>query len=211
MARLSGLPAIEGLRRAHEILDYCNIGQERYRNVETYSTGMRQRLKFAQALVHDPSMLILDEPTSNLDPEERQALLNRIRWLATNAGKAVLISTHILPDVQAICDTAVIMANGSVRMVERLEVLRRPSAPAYLVRVMGRPDSLAARIREAGHLVETNQQGQLTVHGIDADSVRHIWLWASEIGVGVSALAPVRNSLEDVFLRAIGEHHVADS
>ncbi len=108
-AQLSCFPAIEGLRRAHEILDFCGMGQERYRAVETYSTGMRQKLRFAQAIVHDPPVLILDEPTSGLDPEERVAMLNRIRRLARDEGKAVVICTHILPDVQAVSDAVVIL------------------------------------------------------------------------------------------------------
>ncbi len=81
-AQLSGLPGVESLRRAHEILDYCGLAQERYRNVDTYSTGMRQKLRFAQAIVHDPSLLILDEPTSGLDPEERDIMLRRIERLS---------------------------------------------------------------------------------------------------------------------------------
>ena len=85
-AALSGLPLVEGLRRAHEILDFCGMKQERYREIETYSTGMRQKIKFAAAIVHDPELLILDEPTSGLDPEERENLLNRIRILADEAG-----------------------------------------------------------------------------------------------------------------------------
>ena len=100
VAQLSRFPAVEGLRRAHEILDFCGLAQERYRTVETYSTGMRQKLRFAQAIVHDPPVLILDEPTSGLDPEERQVMLNRIRLLAQDQGKAVLLCTHILPDIQ---------------------------------------------------------------------------------------------------------------
>ena len=83
VAQLSRFPAIEALRRAHEILDFCGLAQERYRTVETYSTGMRQKLRFAQAIVHDPLLLILDEPTSGLDPEERQMMLNRIRLLGS--------------------------------------------------------------------------------------------------------------------------------
>ena len=88
--------------------------QERYREIENYSTGMRQKIKFAAAIVHDPELLILDEPTSGLDPEERENLLNRIRILTNESGKSVLISTHILPDVQSICDHAVILAKGQI-------------------------------------------------------------------------------------------------
>ena len=117
-AALSGIPAVEALRRAHEILDFCGMKQERYRIIDTFSTGMRQKIKFAAAIVHDPEFLILDEPTSGLDPEEREALLTRIRLLWSQSGKSVLISTHILPDVQAICDEVVILSNGQVRLSE---------------------------------------------------------------------------------------------
>ena len=113
-AQLSRIPALEGLRRAHEILDFCGMAQERYRAVETYSTGMRQKLRFAQALVHDPPILILDEPTSGLDPGEREAMLNRIQILSRDKGKAVLLCTHILPDVQAVSDSVVILAQARV-------------------------------------------------------------------------------------------------
>ena len=88
------------MRRGHEMLDFCGVAQERYRGVETYSTGMRQKLKFAAALVHDPELLILDEPTSGLDPDERTAMLRRIRRLADQSGKSVVFCTHILPDVE---------------------------------------------------------------------------------------------------------------
>ena len=108
-ANLSGLPKLEGLRRAHEICDFCDFGEERYREVEGYSTGMRQKLKFAQALVHDPPLLILDEPTTGLDPSQRESMLRRIKTLNRQYGKSVIISTHILPDVKTICDSLVIM------------------------------------------------------------------------------------------------------
>ena len=147
IARLSGLPSVEALRRSHEILDFCGIEQERYRDVETYSTGMRQKLKFAQAIVHDPPLLILDEPTSGLDPEERQAMLSRIGVLARRGGKTVLLSTHILPDVQATCANVVILARGRVRIVEQLDVLSKPSSPAFHVRVLGPPDALLSRLQ----------------------------------------------------------------
>ena len=205
MVRLSGQRAIEGLRRSHEILDYCGIAQERYRDVATYSNGMRQKLKFAQAIAHDPPLLILDEPTAGLDPVERQAMLNRIRWLAAEAGKTVLISTHILPDVQAICDNVVIMVRGQVRLADRLEALSRPSAPALQVRVVGPEESFIARIQEEGFEVQPGENGTLTIVGLDEASAPRVWEWAAQRETGIRSLTPAKNSLEEVFLSAIKE------
>jgi ABC-2 type transport system ATP-binding protein len=210
-ARLSGLPSLEALRRAHEIMDFCGIEQERYRNVETYSAGMRQKLKFAQAIVHDPPFLILDEPTAGLDPEEREAMLDRVRVLSDRAGKAVLISTHILPDVQSVCDTVIILARGRVRIVERLEVLTRPASPAFEVRVFGQPDLLADRIRREGFEVQQNSQGTLTLVDADEKAAQRVWNWAREAGVGIRTFTAARNSLEQIFLEAVREDDRADS
>jgi len=204
-ARLSGLPSVEALRRSHEILDFCDVGQERYRDVDTYSTGMRQKLKFAQAIVHDPPFLILDEPTSGLDPEERETMLGRIRLLADQAGKAVLISTHILPDVQSICDKVIILAKGKVRMSEGLDVLSRPASPAVVVRVQGAADLLQERIQREGIAVRSTGKGSLVLNDPNQDVTRHIWEWAREAGVGIRTLTPSRNSLEQVFLDAVRE------
>lgn len=211
MARLSGLPSVEALRRAHEMLDFCGVEEERYRNVETYSTGMRQKLKFAEAIVHDPPLLILDEPTSGLDPEEREAMLARVRILAARMGKSVLISTHILPDVQAICDTVVILAEGRVRVVDRLETLCRPVSPLWHVRVLGQAGPLAARMRRERLEVREESSDTLAVSAADGAMVQRVWQWAREAGVGIRALAPARNSLEQIFLDAVREGNHADS
>lgn len=204
-ARLSGLPSLEALRRAHEILDFCGVEQERYRPVETYSHGMRQKLKFAQAIVHDPPLLILDEPTSGLDPEERQTMLSRIRVLAGRAGKTVLISTHILPDVQALCEAVIILAKGRVRVVERLDVLSRPKSPAYHLRVLGPAERLADRLRSEGIEVQEVAGGSLTFSSGRETAPQRIWQWAQETGVAISSLIPERTSLEEIFLEAIRE------
>ncbi len=204
-ARLSGLPSLEALRRAHEILDFCGVEQERYRPVETYSHGMRQKLKFAQAIVHDPPLLILDEPTSGLDPEERQTMLSRIRVLADRAGKTVLISTHILPDVQALCEAVIILAKGRVRVVERLDVLSRPKSPAYHLRVLGPAERLADRLRSEGIEVQEVSGGSLTFSSGPETAPPRIWQWAQETGVTISSLIPERTSLEEIFLEAIRE------
>lgn len=206
MARLSGQPRVEGMRRSHEILDFCGIEQERYRDVAGYSTGMRQKLKFAQAIVHDPPLLILDEPTAGLDPDERVMMLSRIQSLATRAGKSVLICTHILPDVQSICDTVIILAGGRVQVVESLEVLSRPSEPSYSVRVLGDPAELLQRITTAGYEVEEAHLGSFTIRGINAQGAEDLWQWAKECGVGLHTLTPARNSLEKIFVDAVREN-----
>ncbi len=210
-ARLSGLPALEGLRRAHEILDFCGIDQERYREVDTYSTGMRQKLKFAQAIVHDPPLLILDEPTSGLDPEQRMAMLHRIHLLAHDAGKAVLLSTHILPDVQTICDNVVIMARGRIRVTDRLETLSRPTAPAVQVQVVGDPAALVACVRQDGGHVELQADGNLLISAGSGPVEARVWQWAQQSGACIRQLVPSRNSLEQIFLQAVGEDTNADS
>jgi len=202
-ARLSGLPGVESLRRAHEILDFCGMEQERYRTVDTYSTGMRQKVKFAQAIVHDPPLLILDEPTAGLDPDERLAMLHRIGLLARQVGKAVLISTHILPDVRAICDTVVIVAQGEVRVIDSLTALSQPASPAIHVRIVGDAAPLVARIQQHGGRVEVQEDAALRVTLPASSSVDMVWQWACEAGVAIRSLSPSRNSLEQIFMDAV--------
>ena len=207
-ARLSCFPRLEGLRRADEILDFCGTGQERYRQVATYSTGMRQKLRFAQALVHDPQILILDEPTSGLDPEEREIMLNRIALLSREHGKTVLLCTHILPDVQAVSDYVVILAQGRVRVAGRLDELSRPASPSLQVRVLGNSHEFVVNLREAGLHVDEAQHGTFIVEGPQAELAAHIWRAAEQSGVGIRSLRAFRTSLEDIFLDAIqGQPH----
>ncbi len=205
-AQLSGLPGIESLRRAHEILDYCGLAQERYRAVETYSTGMRQKLRFAQAIVHDPPLLILDEPTSGLDPEEREIMLRRIERLAKQHGKTVLICTHILPDVQAVSDSVIIMSRGQVRVAEQLADLSRPTEPAVKVRVLGDRAAFTAALTKEGLESDLQSDGTIVVRGAVPELTNTVWRLAHEIQVTVRSLSPSRNSLEDIFLQAVQEH-----
>ncbi len=203
VAQLSRFPAVEGLRRAHEILDFCGLAQERYRTVETYSTGMRQKLRFAQAIVHDPPVLILDEPTSGLDPEERQVMLNRIRLLAQDQGKAVLLCTHILPDIQSISDAVVILARGQVQVSQSLADLSRPSIPAMELRLLGPSEPFLERLRQQGIAVATPVNGLIILPGTGEALAAAVWRTAQECQVGVRSLTPARNSLEEIFLNAV--------
>lgn len=210
-ARLCRFPAIEALRRAHEILDFCGAGQERYRPVETYSTGMRQKLKFAQALVHDPPLLILDEPTSGLDPEERDAMLNRIRVLSDRHDKSVILCTHILPDVQVVSDSVVILARGRVCEADTLSNLSKADSPAVTVRTVGVHDSLRNELVSRGLSVRDGELGALIVDGAESETAAAVWQAASQTDTIVRSLTPAQNSMEAIFLDAVQEDFDADS
>src|ERR1700687_5315665 len=111
---LSGLPRSDAMQRAHEVLFYVGLGEARYRNIETYSTGMKQRIKLAQALVHDPDLLFLDERTNGMDPQARDEMLELVRDLGRNKGVNLILSSHLLPDVEYTCDSIVVMDKGHV-------------------------------------------------------------------------------------------------
>ena len=206
-ACLAGLPYVEALRRAHEILDFCGMKQERYRAIETYSTGMRQKIKFASSIVHDPDFLILDEPTSGLDPEEREALLQRIRYLATELDqpKSVLISTHILPDVQAICDQVIIISRGEIRRNESLESLSKPTAPTVTVRILGDKENFLRMLERSGMETQDNYAGELVIAGKSDTVAADVWGIAQQAGVSIQSLHPARNSLEEIFIETVKE------
>jgi len=188
MARMAGLPGTEALRRAHEIADFCEIAEERYRPVESYSTGMRQKLKFAQALVHDPPLLILDEPTTGLDPDQRESMLSRIRTLARKHDKSIILSTHILPDVQAVCDQVVMLVRGRIQIVDTLEHLSRPAEPTLHVSVHGDPAEFADRLERHSLSVSIEPDGAVRVGGVDDTAM--IWQLAAETGTSIRRLSP---------------------
>lgn len=210
-AQLSRLPRTEALRRGHEILDFCGMAQERYRNVETYSTGMRQKLRFAMAIVHDPPLLILDEPTSGLDPEEREAMLNRIRVLSRQFGKAIILCTHILPDVQLVCDDVLILAGGRLRLSERLEVLTETPDPSLTVQVHGDVEILEQRLHQAGVRTHRLTPTQIQAFGSVGELSEVLWQAAAVAEIAIRSVKPSRNSLEQIFLKAVREVQHADS
>jgi ABC-2 type transport system ATP-binding protein len=134
---LCGMPRRQAERRAHEVLSYLQLEEARYRPVEQYSAGMKQRAKLAQALVHDPAVLLLDEPTSGLDPAGRDAMLKLIAELGRDHGKSVLLSTHLLADVQAVCERVVVIAQGTVRGEGLVDELCAKRDDRFKLRVQG--------------------------------------------------------------------------
>ena len=182
---------------------FCVFGEEKYRSVETYSTGMRQKLKFAQALVHDPPILILDEPTTGLDPDQRDAMLRRIRTLAQDHGKSILLSTHILPDVKSVCDQVVILARGKVRVHDTMENLSKPAEPTLNVMIYGQKDAFLIGLNKAGYNVTAQANGALKITGTGVDQVGGVWAIAASTETSIRRLAPAQNSLEEIFFQAV--------
>src|SRR4051794_40833374 len=124
-AELSGLPAAEAMQRAHSVLEFVGLGDKRYQRIDGYSTGMKQRVKLAQALVHDPRLLLLDEPTNGLDPDGREEMLSLIQSLPARSGCAILLSSHLLHDVERVCQRAVLLHQGAVVYAGSIEDLRK--------------------------------------------------------------------------------------
>ncbi|MBA61391.1 MAG: ABC transporter-like protein [Planctomycetaceae bacterium] len=207
-AQLTGYPPLHSLQRAHEVLDFCGTGQERYRQVETYSTGMRQKLKFAQAIVHSPQLLILDEPTSGLDPEERLAMLKRIELLGERTDMSVMICTHILKDIQQICDYAAVLVDGTIPVVETVENLRRPPTPSYQIIIAGNTEVFLEIAHQNNATSSVNQVGVITLACPNGLEEKTIWGWARKANVGIQSVVPAKVSMEDVFIQIVhGAQH----
>src|SRR6186713_3661714 len=132
--QLAGLPAVDAMQRAHEVLYYVGLGEARYRNVETYSTGMKQRIKLAQALVHDPDLLFLDEPTNGMDPKGRDEMLDLVRDLALVKNVNVIVSSHLLPDIEYTCSHVVVMDKGQIAAHGPIASLKQPRGRVFELR-----------------------------------------------------------------------------
>jgi ABC-2 type transport system ATP-binding protein len=172
---------------------------------------MRQKIKFAAAIVHDPELLILDEPTSGLDPEERESLLNRIRFLAREHGKSILLSTHILPDVQSVCDHVVILARGEIRLNSSFEEINRPRVPSVTLSLLAENPEFERLLQAAGLQVERVPGGEWLVTGSDYSVSTKVWEIAQASKTTIQSLKPAKNSLEEVFLSAVKESPNANS
>lgn len=201
---LCGMGRGDALQRAHEVLNYTGLGEARYRPVESYSTGMKQRLKLAAALAHDPNLLILDEPTNGLDPAGRQDMLALARDLAHGKGINVLFSSHLLPDVEHVCDHVLVLGGGRLLAQGKIADLKETHRQTYDVRVKGDPTPFARRLVQAGCTVD-DFEGRLVVGLPDGTGERVLWSAAADAGEQIRHLRPRRSTLEEVFLRALDD------
>ena len=203
--QLAGLPAVDAMQRAHEVLYYVGLGEARYRNVETYSTGMKQRIKLAQALVHDPDLLFLDEPTNGMDPKGRDEMLELIHDLGHNKRVNLILSSHLLPDVEHTCDSVVVMDKGRVAAQGPIAALKGPAGRVFELRVKGDLPSFLEVLRSEGLQSHSTDEDVMRVFVPDGRGPRDIFRLAADHAVQVRHLRPSVPTLEDVFAKALGE------
>ena len=206
---LGGLPRLDAVQRAHEVLFYVGLGEARYRNVETYSTGMKQRIKLAQALVHDPDLLFLDEPTNGMDPKGRDEMLELVHDLGHNKGVNLILSSHLLPDVEYACDHVVVLDKGKVAAAGPIAALKQPRGRVFELRVKppaGGLEPFVARLTAAGLECHATDEDIMRVFVPGEGGARDVFAIAASAGAQVRHLRPSVPTLEDVFAQAIGEN-----
>ena len=202
---LYGMPRKQAIRRAHEVLTYLGLEEARYRPLEEYSTGMKQRLKLAQALVHDPPALLLDEPTSGLDPAGRQTMLDLLLRLGTEHNKTLLLSTHLLGDVDKVCDLVVILHLGRVLCHGAVRQLCRRRHDRYKLQIQGDPQAWLEDIRLEGvQVLADNGRGEYRLAVPAGWTTRAFFVLADHHGVLIRELIQDDEDLEDLFHRVIG-------
>ncbi len=203
--QLTGMKPKDSLQRAHEILFYVGLGEARYRNVETYSTGMKQRIKLAQAMVHDPQLIFLDEPTNGLDPKGRTEMLDLIKDISGSKGINVVLSSHLLPDVEWVCGEALVIDKGKRKAAGRIDDLKRGVGAVFECRVKGNTEAFLEELKALGCQCVPGDDGLLKIHMVDGLGSQSLLRVARDHHLQIRHLVPLRQSLEDVFLRAIGE------
>jgi ABC-2 type transport system ATP-binding protein len=203
--QLAGLPAVDAMQRAHEVLYYVGLGEARYRNLETYSTGMKQRIKLAQALVHDPDLLFLDEPTNGMDPKGRDEMLELIRDLGHNKRVNLILSSHLLPDVEFTCDHVVVLDKGQVAAQGPIDALKGPAGQVFELRIKGDVPAFTEVLGREGLVAHATDEDVMRVFVPDGKSARDVFALAAAHRVQVRHLRQSVPTLEDVFAKALGE------
>jgi ABC-2 type transport system ATP-binding protein len=204
MGELSGMPRQEAMKRAHEVLYYVGLEESRYRMLETYSAGMRQRLKLAQAIVHDPKLIFLDEPTSGLDPHGRKEILELIMDISSKKDIQVLISSHILPDIEQTCSYVVILNKGEMAAQGQISELKEVRYSLYELKIKGEEKVFLGRLTKMDSQVEQTEDKLLKVYLPPGTDPQEIFKIAVEEKVQVRHFVKSQTSLEDLFAKVVG-------
>jgi len=205
LGELSGMPHQEAIKRAHDVLYYVGLGEARYRQVETYSAGMKQRLKLAQALVHDPRLLLLDEPTSGMDPSGRKEILELIRDISAKGRMSIIISTHLLADIEYTCQHVIIMNQGRIITRAPIVSLSHERFNSFEVKLKGDAAEFLKQLRTKKCQVEEGEKNDFHILLPAIESSKLIFAIATRTGVQIRQLKKSQTTLEDAFLKAIGE------
>ncbi len=202
---LAGMPAGQALRRAHEVLEYCGLGEARYRNVETYSTGMRQRIKLAQALVHGPKLLLLDEPTNGLDPAGRVSMLELIRSISHGKEVSVLVSSHLLPDIEKVCDQVVVLMGGHLKATGFIKDFKKIEGHPVDVELREPSAQFVNALAIAGaRLIHSNSTTyRIQMPGTPDEVLVKVMGVAKGCNVQIRGFQVAERSLEDAFLEVL--------
>jgi ABC-2 type transport system ATP-binding protein len=205
---LYGMPHREAKRRAHEVLNYVGLGELRYRRLEEYSTGNLQRLKLAAALVHDPQLLLLDEPTNGLDPAGRMAMLELLEDLIAETGKSVILCTHLLGDVERLCEQIVVLDRGTVVRAGSMAEMRAQINGRWALSWVGDEAAYRNALTAAGvRFAKPDEPGQNKVMVIVPDNFETTRLFelAQAAGVTLTELKADEENLERLFFRVTAE------
>ena len=204
MGELSGLPSERALERAHETLFYVGLGEARYRKVDTYSLGMKQLAKLAQALVHGPRLIFLDEPTNGLDPAARERMLRLIRDIRDTGEVNIILSSHLLRDVEECCEEVLVLKGGAIATYCNLEEERRANRQFLELEVRGGDDaSFASAVEALGCEMALGGKQKIKVVLPEGVEVRDLYRLAAERQVQIRKLDYKKDSLQDIFLKAM--------
>jgi ABC-2 type transport system ATP-binding protein len=204
LGELSGMPRQEAIKRAHEVLYYVGLEEARYRKVETYSAGMKQRMKLAQALVHDPKMLFLDEPSSGMDPKGRLEMLELIKDIALKGTMNIIISSHVLPDIEYTCQHVIIMDKGKIVQQQEVKADGTERFNRFELKLHGAPEAFLTRLNSMACTVTTNERGLHNVLLPTDKTPRDLFKIALETDVQIRHFVHSKATLEDTFVSAVG-------
>lgn len=201
MAEMSGLPPRAARQRANDVLYHVGLNEARYRLIRGFSTGMKQRVKLAQAIVHDPALVFLDEPTNGMDPQGRDDMLSLIARIHNNLGITVLLSSHILGDVERVCDYVIMLDSGRLVVADTIEHLRQ-GATDIQVRIDGDIEEFTTRLKARRVTARVSGSEILVERESDEvfDAIRDV---AADLGVALRMLRPRERSLEDVYIQTV--------
>ena len=203
MGELSGLPGEAALERAHEALFYVGLGEARYRRLETYSLGMKQLAKLAQAIVHGPKLIFLDEPTNGLDPPARLRMIKLIREIRDSGQAHILLSSHLLLDVEECCDEILILRDGQIVVYCNLEEERKSNRKFLMIETRGDQKKFVEALGKLGCEYATSSDHRLKIVLQEGVEVRDLYRLAADAHVQLRRLSYKRDSLEDIFLKAM--------